>query len=159
MTQVAREVFGVNFEELFMSSLIEDRTLKKILAIAEKAFEEKDYTKCVQHADAAFNEALSMQRERFGFSIFSVREEMVEVLADKVMILALGIDYIEYAKYRKIIPFPYGRWDGEKASVRYVPTFAEVFPKQGKIPGRLQSREAAFFSLSFVLNCILRWHM
>lgn len=159
VTQVMQDVFSIDFKELFMSSLVEDTMLRKILATAEKAFEEKDYTKCVRYADAAFNEALSMQREKFGFSLFSVTEGAVEVLADIVLILALGIDYIEYAKYKKISPPPCGTWNKEKESVSYVPPFEEVFAKQDTLLNKLYSRETAFFSLDFVLNCILRWHL
>jgi len=159
VTQVMRDVFGIDFKELFISSLVKDTTLRKILATAEKAFEEEDYTKCVRYADAAFNEALSMQRERFGFSIFSVIEGTVEVLADIVLILALGIDYIEYAKYKKTSPPTYAKWNKEEERVSCVRLFVEVFAEQDTLLNKLYSRETAFFNLGFVLNCILRWHL
>jgi hypothetical protein len=36
VTQVMQDIFGIDFKELFMSSLIENATLRKILATAEK---------------------------------------------------------------------------------------------------------------------------
>ena len=51
--EVLTKVFGLNFEELFMSSLVEDALLRKLLSIAESALEQKDYVKCMRYADAA----------------------------------------------------------------------------------------------------------
>lgn len=149
--EVLEQVFRLDFEELFMSSLVEDKTLRKILTTAEKAFEEEDYVKAIRWADAAFNRAQSLQSEEFG-GFRSVQRGPLEEIEDKVSVLALGIDYRDYKKYKKCAPLAI--WDESKEDVWYSEPFFKTADAEGF--KEIFSRENALFSLNFVLDCILR---
>ena len=157
--EVLEQVFGLKFEELFMSSLVEDNTLRKILTIAETAFERGDYKKCMRFADAAFNKALWQQQEQFGFSIPIRKRELLEEIQDIISILALGIDYMDYKKYQKFAP--HALWDEDEGNIGYSRSLSEIIGKEEnkELEKKMYSRKNAFFSLNFVLNCILCWHL
>jgi len=160
--EVLEEVFGLDFEELFMSSLVEDKTLTKILTIAEKAFERRDYKKCIRFADAAFNRALEQREEELGMHewiIPSKERELPVEIVEPVSILKLGIDYGDYKKYTKFAP--HARWNEDKEDVGYPRPLYEIAYVGGgeELEKKVYSRENALFSLNFVLDCILRWHL
>ena len=152
--EVMREIFGLDFEELFMSSLVKDKTLRKILTIAEKLFEKGDYEKSMRFADAAFNRALFQQREKFGLRTLSM-ENTFQLLAEPVFILQLGIDYMKYNNYIRLRTY----WDEEEENISYPHPFWEEFGGGEESRNKMFSRENALFNLSFVLDCILRWHL
>lgn len=158
LREVMKDVFGLDFEELFISSLVEDKTFRKILTIAEKAFEKGDYEKSMRFADAAFNRALGQQRETFGLPTVSLDEdEKFEFLIDRVFILQLGIDYLRYANYTRLRTY----WDEEEENIYYArPLWKEFGGKEDKKrKDKRFTREKALLNLNFVLDCILRWHM
>ena len=156
--EVMKQVFKTDFEELFMSSLVEDETLRKILTTAEKAFERGNYKKCIRFADAAFNRALQQQREESRFFVYSVKEEIREI-ADIAYTLALGVNYIDYKKYKKFSPR--AEWHEREQNVRYPVPFWETYDseKAKELKEKMYSRENALFNLNFVLECILKWHL
>jgi hypothetical protein len=156
--EVLEQVFGLNFEELFMSSLVEDTALRKILTTAEKAFERRDYKKSMRFADAAFNRALWRQEEELGFRM-ALQMGPIERLAEEVTILKLGVDYRNYWKYKKFAP--HAIWDEDEQNIRYPAPLSRILGGgRGKeSEKKMYSRENAFFSLNFVLDCILRWHL
>ena len=102
MKDVLSKVFNINFAELFMSSLIENKMLRELLSISEAAFENKNYFKCMKYSDAALDEAFSLKRQEFRLRANLDDSDLATRLADVVSIMALGIDYIEYEKYRSV---------------------------------------------------------
>ena len=156
--EVLEQVFGLDFEELFMSSLVEDKTLRKILTVAEKAFERREYKKCMRFADAAFNRALWRQEEELGFRM-ALQRGPIERLAEEVTILKLGVDYRNYWKYNKIAP--HAIWDEEEEDIEYPKPLSMIVgvERVKELEKKMYSRENALFSLNFVLDCILRWHL
>lgn len=156
--EVLEQIFRLDFEELFMSSLIRDKTLRKILTIAEKAFEKRNYKKCMLYADAAFNQALRQQKEKFGFFIPYGKEEVLEEIANTISILTLGIDYRDYKKFAQFAP--HALWDENEEVVMYPHPLSEIGHERiEELEKKQFSRENSFFSLNFVLNCILCWHL
>lgn len=151
--EIMKQVFKLKFEELFMSSLVENKTQRKILTAAEKAFEKRDYAKCVGFADAAFERAVRLKGKRSRFDLRAT-EDSLEEIAGIVFILALGVDYLKYIKYQKIAPG--ARWDAHEETIYYPPSLLTVF---GEEEERQYSREDSLFVLNFVLDCILRWHL
>jgi hypothetical protein len=155
--EVLVEVFGLDFDELFMSSLVEDKNLRRILSVAETAFEKGDYVKCMRYADAAFSKAFWCKREEFRLWVPSVKEEFLEELADIVSIMILGIDYMSFHKHQQVSTGAI--WDEEKKTIRYpLPLEEALGDKEYEPDTKWYSRENAFFSLNFALNCILHWH-
>lgn len=73
--------------------------------------------------------------------------------------LILGIDYMEYQKYKEIAPKAY--WDEKEGSITYPQPIWEIMDVEGseELEKKWFSCENAFFSLNFVLDCILRWHL
>lgn len=159
LREVIEQVFGLDFEDLQMSSLVEDKTLMKILAIAENAFQKREYKKCMRFAAAAFNRALRQQRKDFGLFYSSFKNEELEILEDRVSILSLGIDYMKYKEYKKIAP--YATWDVDNENINYCVPLWEQFSaeNQEELESKAFSRDNASFCLGFVLDCILRWQL
>ncbi|MCW4015464.1 MAG: hypothetical protein NWF06_03760 [Candidatus Bathyarchaeota archaeon] len=155
---VLKQVFDIEFDELFMASLVEDTTLRKILTIAEEAFEKRDYKKCMLHAIAAFSRAKWEHFDELNFRPPLMRE-LIDNLAEDVTILKLGIDYLTYRKYKKIAPSAY--WDDEEENVKYArPIMAAFDEEEGrKVELKMFSKEKALFTFNFVLNCILQWKL
>jgi len=94
LKEILSKVFGVSFEELFMSSLIENKWFRELLSIAETAFEKEGYLKCMKYADAALGEAFSLKRQEFLLRPKREDTDFATRLADVVSIMAWGIDYI-----------------------------------------------------------------
>ena len=158
--EVMKEIFGIDFEELFMSSLVKEETLRKILTIAEKAFEKKNYEKCMRHADAAFDIALRRQEEKFGLRSSSDLPEVdIEELVDAVSVLMLGLDYMKFEKYSMFSTGTF--WDSNEQNIKYSETLATYGLREEveESEEKFFTRENSFFSLNFVLDCILHWHM
>jgi len=154
--EVMEQVFELNFEELFMSSLIEDVTLRKILKIAEVAFEKKDYKKCLLHTSAAFSHALELQRMQMRVYRPSIGDPLGEII-EELTILKLGINYRNYLKYREFEPRAI--WDEDQQTVLYPHSLSEVFGtrKNIELETKRFSKQKALFCLNFVINCILSW--
>lgn len=159
--EVMKEIFEVNFDELFISSLVKDETLRKILTIAEKTFEKKNYEKCMRYTDAAFTIALRRQEEEFGVHASSILPEVdVEELEEAVSMLVLGIDYIKYEKYKRFSTRT--EYDYSEQNIKYPKSLLEAYGAESEVLDEKEkffTRENALFNLNFVLDCILRWHM
>jgi len=152
------QVFGLNFEELYMSCLVEDKTLAELLSTAEAAFEKQDYVTCMRYADAALSEALSRKKEEFRLWNVPTQIGFETGLADIVEIMILGIDYLKFRRHQQFGTGAF--WDAQEKRVRYSLTIGEVSKgKESKPDPKLFSRENAFFDLNFALECILHWHL
>ena len=159
---VMKQIFGVDFEELFMSSLVKDEILGRILAIAEKAFVKGNYERCMRHTDAAFNLALRLQEEKFWIDSSSDLPEVdIEELVEAVTMLTLGIDYMRYAKYSSFSTRT--KWNFDEQTIEYPRPLVEALgggeEKFLEKKKAFFTRENALFNLNFVIDCILRWQM
>jgi hypothetical protein len=158
MKEVLNSAFGISFEELFMSSLIRNKMLRELLSASETAFEKKDYLECMKYADAALGEAFSLKRQEFRLRADLDDSDLITRLADVVSIIALGIDYIEYEKYRDIST---GAYYVESCKEVILPgkPLREMFGGDEPIANpKVHNRKNAFFSLNFTLNCLFKWH-
>ena len=165
LREVVKEAFELDFEELFMSSLVKDKTLRNIITIAEKAFNVQNYEKCMRFADAALNRALNQQREKHRLFVLPGFEEeplkmlaeYLELLANRVFVLQLGVDYLKYSKYISLST----NWDEEKENIYYPGSLLDVFGANNRyreLEKKKFSRENALFNLNFVLDCLINWH-
>jgi hypothetical protein len=140
-----------------MSSLVEDKKLRRILHVAETAFEKGDYVKCMRYADAAFSKAFWRKREEFRLWVPSRERGLLEELADIVSIMIFGIDYMTFRKHEQISTR--ASWDDKENVITYPRPIGVTLDDEEHNPDpQYFSRENAFFSLNFALNCILHWH-
>jgi HEPN domain-containing protein len=161
---VIKRVFNVNYEEIFMASLIEDETLREILSTAEKAYEEGDYEKCMRYADATFNKIL---REKLNLNLMfpntedTILSEIINVIEGIIPVLMLGVNFAEYIKYKK--NFTYSYWDEKEKTITYSQNVLELIGYDPEYINKQKknqfSKQNAFFSVNFVINCALGLHL
>lgn len=122
----------------------------------------------MMYTDATFNRALEQQWQdtHFHFYFPTIEDkkeegrikETLEEVVNILSILALGIGYMEYKKYKKIALS--ATWNEEEQQIYYSQSIYEATGEEES--EELKSRyshENAFFSLNFVLDCMLRWHL
>lgn len=162
LENVVEQVFGMTFDELYMASLLEDGILKKLLTSAEKGFEERDYQRCMEFADAALHRALRQMDPSISF-LYTDNDEVdlaLDEMREILTILALGINYSDYQKYEKTAPRTY--FDEKEGGIMHARPlrFATTDDEEiERLKRKRFSREHALSSLNFVLDNILRWHL
>lgn len=120
------EIWGVDFENISLVDIVQHDRVKRFLAEAETALEQKDYQLAVQHSAAGLTYALNrVQRAVVGYMpSFTNRFMMIDSfgreasesngrdvyqafkrIQDTVMYLSMGMNYSEYMKYKQISGF------------------------------------------------------
>lgn len=148
INEVLTKVFNIKFDELFLASLVEDPTLKKLLIKSESMLEKGDYLNCMRYSDAAFTQALWQKEKEFRVTASSRESDFIHEMTDVLSIIALGIDYVKFYKHQKIDTRT--TWNEEKQGIYYSQPFW--------VDSKLYSKENAMFSFNFALECILQWH-
>ena len=136
-------VFGLEYNELFMSSLVSDTEIKGLLIDAERCFADENWKEVIHKASIAF--ALAKREaliKRGRYRVPTLGEGFIQ--KDSVLdVLVLGIDYEEYKKFQK-----------------NTPTVFLLTPPSIQETGKLNyTRKNALFCFNFVLDSILRWRL
>lgn len=140
---ILSSVFGLKYDELFLSSLIKDTRIRTLLTDAEKYFAAgkwKDSIKKVSHA-FAHAKTKALKRRRLP-AVPRIRMGLEDV-DERVGILALGLDIEKYNKFMKNNP-----------SVMFPLREDPVIQWWGKLSF---TRENTLFCFNFALDSILRW--
>lgn len=162
---ICKDLFGVRYEELFLSTLIERENLKKRVLEAEEAFGRGEFKPCIELCEdalilATFDEANILHKAGILTRHWGVSEELK---------LVLGQDYLE--KYRDKEYFELaGELRGAilqlgqaTTSMQFLGEHRMDFLKHRQIVESLcQSsdeglKNKAEFSLNFVTSLILKW--
>jgi hypothetical protein len=153
-------VFGLKYNELFVSSLINDEEIRKFLTEAEKDLGDEKWKDVVHKVSLAF--ALAKLKTENKLNIFSPFHELsslsftnlrefreikdgFEKLTDAVKVLALNIDYEKYTKFEENTPAVFLPYQGE--------------PQIQETRDLNYTRENALFCFDFVLDSILKWRI
>lgn len=156
---ILKDVFDLEYGDLFMSCLIEDEKVRGLLTKAEKALDMGNYKESVELVSAAFSLVYLQESGKLGiYSSFSPSSDIddfseiefcLDDIIDNISILALHIDFKNYSEFRKIAPKAYWRRDAFY--------FQEPFFGKGSKEDAY-TKEDALFCFNFVLDCLLKWH-
>lgn len=142
--ETLESVFGLKYEELFLSSLIEDEKLRTLLTDAERFFNDKKWKDAIEKISKAFALAKREAQKRRRLSIVPRETLGLGDIDERVGILALGLDIEEYGGFMKntpaLIPM------GETPVIQWIGEYDF-------------SRENTLFCLNFALNSILKWRL
>lgn len=137
---ILNSVFGVKYNELFMSSLVNDITIRGLLTDAERYFADENWKDTVIKASVAFAFAKRKAlRNRNLSTVPRIGEGGVDVDT-----LALGLDIEEYKRFFEKTPTVW--LTGEEPITR----------ERRELN---YTRENALFCFNFALDSILRWRL
>jgi len=163
--EVCRGMFGVPYEELFVSQLIENGKLRQQLLQAEEAFGKEEYKRCVELCDealmsATFDEADIFLNAGLLTGYWGASDELRIVLKQDSLEKYKGKDYFELARelYSAILQL------GQTTTgMQFLDEYRMDFLKHRRIVEALEDlpdeelKEKAEFSLNFVTSLILKW--
>jgi len=143
---ILTSVFGLEYNELFLSSLVKDARIRTLLTDAERYFTNEKWKEAIAKVSVAFALAkVKALRKRHLIPTVPMMRTGLEVTDERVDILALGLDFEKYRKFMENTPavlFP----------LREEPVIQWI--------GKLNyTRENTLFCFNFVLDSILRWRL
>jgi len=144
---ILESVFGLRYDELFLSSLITDEKLRALLTEAERCFHKEKWKDAIEDISKAFVLAREEARKRRDLSIAPewLRPPVIgSELGDtdeRVELLALDLDFEEYRRFKKNTP----------AVIPLEPPVIQWIRKYDF------NRENTLFCLNFALKSILKW--
>lgn len=143
--KILDSVFGLEYNELFMSSLIDDLKIRELLTDAERSFADEKWKEAITKVSIAFALASTKMRRRRGLPtvprILMGREDVDE----RVDILALGLDIEKHRKFMENTP-------AVMLPLREEPIIQWIRKLSF-------TRENTLFCLNFALDSILRWRL
>lgn len=133
LQKITFEVWGLDFEKISLTDIIQHEQVKQYLVDAELAFTQNDYQQAVQHAAAGLTFALNRVEsaivgrlpsfangillvDSFGkpMSNSSSRDayRAIEKMQDTLLYTALGMNYAHFMEYRKVAGYVVFTIDG-----------------------------------------------
>jgi hypothetical protein len=163
--KVCREIFNVAYEELFLSTLIEDENLRKQAMKAEEAFGKEEFKLCIELCDdalmsATFEEADVFHSAGMLTGYWGASEELRMVLSKDYLEKYREKDYYELARELRGAIL---QWGQATTGMQFLDEYRMDFLKHRqivKISEDLSDEELkdnAEFSLNFVTGLILKW--
>jgi hypothetical protein len=163
--EVCREIFGVPYEELLLSELIENENLRRQLLKAEEAFGKEEYQRCIELCDEALRSATFEEADIFlnaglltGY--WGASEELRAVLKQDYLEKYRGKDYFELARELRGAILQLGQ---ATAGMQFLDEYRMDFLKHRQIVGNLEDlsdeelKNNAERSLNFVISLTLKW--
>lgn len=158
-------MFGVPYDELFLSQLIEAENLRQQLLKAEEAFGKDEYQQCIKLCDkalmsATFEEADIFLNAGLLTGYWGASEELRTVLKQDYLEKYRGKDYFELARELRSAIL---QWGQATTGMQFLDEYRMDFLKHRRIVEPLEElsgealKESAEFSLNFVTNLILKW--
>lgn len=141
--KILNSVFGLKYDELFLSSLVKDSKIRTVLTDVERHFADEKWKETIEKISIAF--ALA-KRKAYRKRYLPTVPKMGDI-SDEIDILALGLDMEEYKKFIENTPVVF-LMDYEK------PTFQFQYVKDFDY-----TRENTLFCFNFALDSILRWRL
>lgn len=163
--EVSQREFGVPYEELFLSQLIENENLRQQLLKAEEALGKEELQRCIELCDEALTSATFEEADIFlnaglltGY--WGASEELRTVLKQDYPEKYRGKDYCELARELRgaII-----QWGQATTGMQFLDEYRMDFLKHRQVVETLEDlsgeelKESAEFSLNFVTGLILKW--
>lgn len=100
---VCQDTFGIPYDELFLSALTENESLKQQMLEAEEAFGKKEFKLCVELCDQALMAAMFDEGDVFGSAgmltgYWGAQEELRMVLSEEYLAKYADTHHFELAK-------------------------------------------------------------
>jgi len=141
--KILNSVFGLKYDELFLSSLVKDSKIRTLLTDAERHFADEALKEAIEKVSVAFALAKrKAHRKRYLHTVPKMGD-----ISSEIDILALGLDTEEYKKFIENTPVVF-MMDYEE------PSFIFQYIKDLDY-----TRENTLFCFNFALNSILRWRL
>ncbi|MEX0772361.1 MAG: helix-hairpin-helix domain-containing protein [Balneolales bacterium] len=154
--KTVENIFGIESNELKISQLIKDPTVKKHLSSAEKYFQSENYLKSIVASRDAFENALFVKKKNDRIrldpspiltntkkddSVFS--QYFYRNIATLIEINNLGIDYTKFNRYKELVD--------------HIPSRYNATSWGHAVMQRPWENEDALFIYSFASNYIYKW--
>lgn len=163
--EVCRDKFHIPYEELYLSELIANDSLKKKVREAEEAFEMEEFTLCIELSDealvsATFEESEIFQAAGMLTGYWGASEELRMVLNKDYPEKYREKDYYELAKELRGALL---QWGQATTGMQFLDEYRMEFLKhrqRAETSNNLlgeELREGAESSLNFVTELILKW--
>jgi hypothetical protein len=163
--EVCRKIFNVFYEELFLSTLIENENLRKQVLKAEEAFGKEEYRLCIELCDGAlmtatFEEADIFRTAGMLTGYWGASEELRMVLSQDYLKKYEEKDYYELARELRGAIL---QWGQATTGMQFLDEYRMDFLKHRQIVETLEDlsdeelEDRAEFSLNFVTSLILKW--
>ena len=163
--EVTKKEFGVSYNELYLSVLIENKELREKTRKAEKAFEERKYKECIKLCDNALLAATFVESDVFGIAgmltgYWCASDELKKVINKEYAEKFKGKNFYEPIKDLSKAILQLGQ---ASTSMQFLDEYRMDFLKHRQIVENVESlsekelKECAEFSLNFVINIILKW--
>ncbi len=165
LKNVSNNIFGIPFEELFLSVLIENETLKKHLLEAEKAHQSVDHMLCIELCDRAVMSAIFDQADIFRTAgalthYWGASEEFKKIISDDYAERYKENDFYEVVKDLRGAILQIAQ---ASTSMQFLGEYRADFLRYRRVVESLahlsndELKSAAEFSLNFATNLILKW--
>lgn len=134
LQKVITDIWGLDFEKISLTDIIQDNTVKQLLTSAETTLGQRDYEQAIQLAAAGLTRALSCVEPAFvgrlpsfvdgimlldsfrqPASDFDARTayRALERIQETLLYIALGMNYSDYMKFKQIVGHVYFTLDGK----------------------------------------------
>jgi hypothetical protein len=163
--KVGREIFGVSYEELFLSELIVNENLRKLVFKAEEALGREEFKLCIELCDdalmaATFEEADLFRAAGMLTEYWGASEELKMVLSQDYLEKYTGTDHFELARELRGAIL---QWGQATTGMQFLDEYRMDFLKHRQIVKNLEDlsdeelKDNAESSLNFVTSLILKW--
>jgi hypothetical protein len=162
---VCKDIFGVPYEELFLSVLIENEKVRQQVLKAEEAFGKEEFKLCIELCDdvltlAAFEEADVFQSAGMLTGYWGASEELRMVLRQDYLEKYKETDYFELARELRGAIL---QWGQATTGMQFLDEYRMDFLRHRQIVENLEDlpdegfKDDAEFCLNFVTNLVLKW--
>lgn len=163
--QVCDEVFNISYTELYLSTLIENASLREQMLKAEEAFGVGNFKQCIKLCDdaltsATFEEADIFQSAGMLTGYWGASEELREVLREDYLEKYRAEDYYELVRELRGAVL---QWGQATTGMQFLDEYRMAFLKHRHFIKMLENmpdeelKDNAEFSLNFIVSLILKW--
>lgn len=165
LKEVCRREFRIVYEKLCLSELIENRRLRATLRKAERAFERRDFKRCIvlcgdSLITATFDEADLFYKAGRLITFWGAGEELRMLLQGDYLQKYEGKDYYDLAKELRGAIL---QWGQAATTMQFLGEYRVDFLKYVRLTETAdklteeECKEGAEFCLSFASSLILKW--
>ncbi len=163
--QVCGEIFNVSYDELYLSALIENESLREQMLKAEEALRAENFKLCIELCDDALGSATFEEADIFYSAgmltgYLGASEELKMVLRQDYLEKYTEKDYYELARELRGAIL---QWGQATTGMQFLDEYRMDFLKHRQIVEALENlpdeeiKDHAEFSLNFVTDLIFKW--
>jgi hypothetical protein len=103
LQKVTLQVWDLQFDDINLSDLVQDKKAKELLKNAEDALDKNDYKKATEQAIAAFAWVFYLVGNHIVGPSDSNKFSAIGKMQEAVLITTLGLNYAKYIRYREVV--------------------------------------------------------